>query len=672
MRRDASRADHRTYPGPSSFHGDHHSRHPSSRADPEPVQVESSNVLFDDPEADVVLRSRDSQTFRVLKLYITRSSTVLSDLILAAFDSFRVANVISNEGRLLEVQLSDSSAILSSLLTFIFPVLPILPSTLEETMELLSVAQKYEMNSILTHIRGSLALQDPPFIRQENAFLAYSVAQRYGLRKEAIQAARLTLKFTLTIERPELEVVPGAYLHELWNYHKTVRAQFSHHSWSRAATVFNATLNDLNCTRSNWAEAYVVSIRKNPSLFDPIEFQMALTRHTTKTVDSSGFSVAGCPRCTNIPVETIRAFWTALAATFRRCTEMADSELLILGTEKNSQSHIGLSVTHLPLPECLDTGEADIIVRTSDLANFLIHKSVLASSSPVFRDMFALPNPSNDGMIDGLPVVDISEDSELVRSLITIMYPVPSEIPASYDKVLALLAAAQKYEMDAVQSTIRAEVARGPSLTLDGAEVFRAYAIASSSGLKPEMEMAARLTLDQPMTFKHLGTELRSFEGRALRELVSFREQCRDNLVSCFKSILNTDHGPSKIWVGCPADKIERLDSIGENRRKVKRVTNSSGSTGNDESEETATALPSWLHNLFTREIEELKQAFKRPLIEPSTIREKYLEALQDHSSPDLCTFCARVHVTKGEWYCVRLEKALNHARAKASTVFSP
>ncbi|KAH8983095.1 hypothetical protein EDB92DRAFT_2106402 [Lactarius akahatsu] len=394
--------------------------------------------------------------------------------------------------------------------------------------------------------------------------------------------------------------------------------------------MFNATLNDSNCTRSNWAEAYVVSMRKDPSLFDPIEFQMALARHTTKTVDSSGFSEAGCPRCTNILVETIRAFWTALAATFHRFTETADSELYILGTERNSQSHIGLSATHLPLPECLDTGEADIIGRTSDLANFLVHK-----------DTFALPNPSNDGMIDGLPVVDISEDSELVRSLITIMYPVPFEIPASYDKILALLAAAQKYEMDAVQSTIRAEVARGPSPTLDGAQAFRAYAIASSSGLRPEM----RLTLDQPMTFKLEPSCGRSKDGRYA-------------------------NSPSKIWVGCPADKTERLNSIRENRRKVRWVTNSSGSPRNDEPEETATALPSWLHDLFTREIEELRQAFKRPLIEPSAIREKYLEALQDHSSPDLCTFCVRVHVTKGEQYCVRLEKALDHARAKASTSF--
>ncbi len=288
--------------------------------------------------------------------------------------------------------------------------------------------------------------------------------------------------------------------------------------------------------------------------------------------------------------------------------------------------------------------------------------------------MFALPNPSNDGTIDGLPMVDISEDSELVRSLITMLYPIPSEIPASYDKILALLAAAQKYEMDAVQSSIRAEVARGSPPTLDGVRAFRAYAIASSSGLTPEMDMAARLTLDQPMTFQHLGDELRLFEGRVLRELASFREQCRDNLASCFKSFLDIDSGPSKIWVGCPGHKTEQLDSVRDLRRKWpkgRRVTNSSGSTGNDEPKEAALTLPPWLHDLFTHEIGELEQAFTRPLIKPSSVREKYLEALQSHASPDLCTFCVRVHVMKGELYCVGLEQALAHARAKASTTFS-
>ena len=340
----------------------------------------------------------------------------------------------------------------------------------------------------------------------------------------------------------------------------------------------------------------------------------------------------------------------------------------------NSQSHLGSPANPLPLPECLDASEADIIVRTSDLASFLVHKSVLASSSSVFRDMFALPHPPNSGMVDGLPVVDISEDAELVRSLITMLYPIPSEIPASYDRILALLAAAQKYEMDAVQSSIRAAVAHGPSPS-PTVEAFRSYAIASSSGLTPEMDMVARLTLDQPMTFEHLGDELRLFEGPALRELVSFREQCRDNLASCFKSFLDTNSRPSKIWVGCPGHKTEQPDSVSHHRRRGppgRQVTNFGSSiAGNDEPKKAAPTLPPWLHDLFTHEIADLKQAFTRPLIKPSSIREKYLEALKNHVSPDLCTFCVRVHISKGEWYCVQLEQSLAHAREKASIAFA-
>ena len=214
---------------------------------------------------------------------------------------------------------------------------------------------------------------------------------------------------------------------------------------------------------------------------------------------------------------------------------------------------MGPLTVSLPLPECLDLSGADIIVRTSDHTSFLLHKSVLASSSWVFRDMFALPRPPNNEMVNELPVVDISEDAELVRSLITILYPIPSEIPASYDRLLALLAAAQKYDMGYVQSSIRAEVTSRPPPALDGAQAFRAYAIASRSGLTPEIVMAARHTLNQPMTFEHLGDKLRLFEGGALSELARFRKACRDNLVSLLNSFLDINSGPSKIWVGCPA-----------------------------------------------------------------------------------------------------------------------
>ena len=290
--------------------------------------VEPSEVLFDYPGADIAIRSRDSRVFRVLKLYVIESSSVLGELILqAACDTSGTANSpnsASAQIRLPEVQISESSTILSSLLTFIFPVTPILPSTLGETMELLSVAKKYEMGSEIARIRGSLSRQHLPFINPENAFVAYTLAQRYGLWEEATQAARLTLKFVLTIETLEdkLAIMPGAYLHELWKYHQRVQAELRSDLPSSGA---GAALKSYKCSQHStntgdpyWIELYIWSIIENPSRFDPIEFQMALARHTAGT----GGTIL-CLSCVHIPVETMRTFWTTLADTVHRCMEKA-------------------------------------------------------------------------------------------------------------------------------------------------------------------------------------------------------------------------------------------------------------------------------------------------------------------------------------------------------------
>jgi hypothetical protein len=137
-----------------------------------------------------------------------------------------------------------------------------------------------------------------------------------------------------------------------------------------------------------------------------------------------------------------------------------ESNFFISQEDTSSNDYIGFSAVALPLPECLDISNADVIIQSSDFANFRVHKAILASSSQFFRDMFSLPQPSDNETVDGLPFVHLSEDADLVRSLITVLYPIPPEISTSYERVLALLAAAQKYDMSAVQSSIRAEVVR--------------------------------------------------------------------------------------------------------------------------------------------------------------------------------------------------------------------
>jgi hypothetical protein len=176
------------------------------------------------------------------------------------------------------------------------------------------------------------------------------------------------------------------------------------------------------------------------------------------------------------------------------------------------------------VPFCLDLPDANIIIRSSDQVNFRVHKSVLAVSSPFFKDLLSLPQPPDAEIVDGLQVVALPEDSGLLNSLISLFYPVTPVIPDSYQKVLALLAVCEKYEMESVQSIIRAAIKVETFPAQVQAEGFSSYAIASSMGLVPEAEDAARLTLGQPMTFESLGEELRSFKGRALCDLIRYRK----------------------------------------------------------------------------------------------------------------------------------------------------
>jgi BTB/POZ domain len=266
------------------------------------------NNLFDDPDADIILRSCDSQEFRVLKLYIIKSSPVLKRLIQKASIPPDAVTPLPI------VKMSDSGSILSSLLTFIFPMSPALPKSVEETIELLSTAQKYQMSSILNHIRGTISLQDPPFISRENAFYVYSLARKHVLLQEAAQAARITLKYTLTIEKIEdkLNVIPGAYLYELLEYHRGVQANISSDILEFRTSGAHGTLAGLNCVAltatpgilPQWLDNYICYIAYYPSFFDPAEFQATLASHI-----SGGY----CRFCSSIPSQTIHAFWSALS-----------------------------------------------------------------------------------------------------------------------------------------------------------------------------------------------------------------------------------------------------------------------------------------------------------------------------------------------------------------------
>ena len=275
--------------------------------------------LFDYPDGDIILRSSDSRDFRVLKLFITKSSPVLADKLTQTATDSPIAALPAGTTPLPVVHMSESAAILSSLLTFVMPVPPVLPPSMEEKLELLSVAQKYEMGHILVHIRGSISLQDPPLVSRSNALHVYSLAQKYGLRQEVVQAARLTVRSTLTIENlgGKLDVMSGDHLHQLWRYHQRLRRKLiSKIDGFRQSSAYRA-LDSLDCsvlTRfkiPKWVDDYICFMASTPSSFNIFEFQSALARHISSRDKVQGKQ---CSFCTCLPEEVLDNFWTALTA----------------------------------------------------------------------------------------------------------------------------------------------------------------------------------------------------------------------------------------------------------------------------------------------------------------------------------------------------------------------
>jgi len=266
------------------------------------------NSLFDDPDADIILRSCDHREFRVLKHNVIRASPVLQENIQSALSSPTPTTTLVS---LPSVQLSDSGATLSSLLSFILPMPSVLPSTIEQTMLLLSAAQKYQMVFIMSSIRAVIASQDPPFIRQETALQVYSLAQTHGLRQEALHAARTTLASSFTLEGLEDKLAtPLVDLRGLWKYHHRVRTYLADDLRAFKTTGVPSEMAGQPC-RCQWLGEYIDSIAKSPALFDINEFYVFLLRHTSA-------SYLQC-QCAKISSSVIRAFWMALTNVVHDC-----------------------------------------------------------------------------------------------------------------------------------------------------------------------------------------------------------------------------------------------------------------------------------------------------------------------------------------------------------------
>jgi BTB/POZ domain len=171
-----------------------------------------------------------------------------------------------------------------------------------------------------------------------------------------------------------------------------------------------------------------------------------------------------------------------------------------------------------------DHKQADIILRTSDGVDFRVFKIILSLASPIFTDMFDIPQPTSEfgRNNDELQVVTVSENSTVLDLCLRHLYPVPSPTTAGLWGAHILAEFARKYEVDALESV----VARYLTDSI-GDDSVGVYAIAVTYGLKSIAAKAARLSLKLPIT-RLRSPQLRCITAEPYGELIQYHATCGD------------------------------------------------------------------------------------------------------------------------------------------------
>jgi len=139
----------------------------------------------------------------------------------------------------------------------------------------------------------------------------------------------------------------------------------------------------------------------------------------------------------------------------------------------------------VPLSTVFCADDADVVIRAAGARDFRVHKVILSLVSPVFKDMFTLPQPTSDIV----PHVDVQESPETWSNILHTIYPMPNPTIDNLDDLESLLLAAKKYE---VQFIIDVHKKGFENWEFIKEDPFRLYGIAYACGFEDQAKYVAR------------------------------------------------------------------------------------------------------------------------------------------------------------------------------------
>ena len=190
-----------------------------------------------------------------------------------------------------------------------------------------------------------------------------------------------------------------------------------------------------------------------------------------------------------------------------------------------------------------DWDDADVILRAThdtDSRDFRVHKLFLSYWSPVFRDMFKLPQPSS--ATSTIDVVDVTDSPRALDAILRFIYP-SIDIPVIHDLAFLseILAVADKYDIGVARSRLRRRLAE-----LAATEPLKVYAIACRLGFEDEMKVASSYTTSIDLLgLTELPDEFKSISATEYHRLIHLHSRYRKA-----SATIATNYRPPTVGLG--------------------------------------------------------------------------------------------------------------------------
>ncbi|KAK0479759.1 hypothetical protein IW261DRAFT_151886 [Armillaria novae-zelandiae] len=170
---------------------------------------------------------------------------------------------------------------------------------------------------------------------------------------------------------------------------------------------------------------------------------------------------------------------------------------------------------------------ADLVIRTSDNVDFLVHRSFLLLKPPSSFFRNALYGNHHTEEKDGLPVLDVIEDSGIFKSILLFCYPYDTPKFASVEHFSAVGMVLDKYCMDHAFERFVQTVIASPVIK---EQPLRVFAVAVANGWKVLGETAARSTLGRRLDgVESNAKELDGISARHLQRLLNYHKRCGES-----------------------------------------------------------------------------------------------------------------------------------------------